>query len=107
MTALAVYLALLTVGIALFVLHHVALLRVTRRLREAHPAHWAIVAPAGARIGKARLWLRMQHVLRSPALPAIGDARIDRWQRIWRFSPWLAWACWLLALLLQWQASHR
>jgi hypothetical protein len=40
----------------------------------------------------------MQQVLRSPALPALGDPAIDRWRNLWRLGPWLGWLCWLGAL---------
>ena len=43
----------------------------------------------------------MQQVLRSPALPALGDVAINRWQAIWRYSQWLGWACWLGALAMR------
>ena len=45
-----------------------------------------------------RTWIRLQHVLRSPALPALDDAAINRWLRVWRYSPWLGWLGWLGAL---------
>ena len=25
-------------------------------------------------------------------------------ERVWRLAPWLAWACWLAAMVLQWSA---
>lgn len=95
------YLGLLLAGVVCFVLHYAAPFLLARRLRLNHPEHWKIVDAAGAAHG-ARLWLRMQHVLRSPALSMIDDAFIARWWRIWRYSQWLAWLCWLAALALQW-----
>ena len=40
-------------------------------------------------------------MLRSPALPALDDTAINRWQRVWRYSPWLGWLCWLGALAMR------
>ena len=40
----------------------------------------------------------MQHVLRSPVMPALGDATINGWRTVWRYGPWLGWLCWLAAL---------
>jgi hypothetical protein len=69
-----------------------------------YPQHWkVIVDTGGAELAHGpRLWLRMQHVLRSPAIPAINDSSITRLWRIWRYSQWLAWGCWIAALALQW-----
>ena len=106
MNTLTLYIGLLLIGIVCFVLHYVALFRITRRLRAQHPNQWQIIAAAdgGKPLGPLRVWMRMQHVLRSPALPAMQDAVIDGWRRIWRFSPWLAWVCWFGALALQLKA---
>jgi hypothetical protein len=48
-----------------------------------------------------RTWMRMQYALRSPALPALEDASVNRWRAIWRYSPWLGWLCWLGALAMR------
>lgn len=93
------YLTLLGAGVSLFVLSYVAQFRLATLLRKRYPQHWQIIADAEQ--GKYSLWrsfMRMQHVLRSPALPALGDKAIDRWLRIWRYSPWLGWLSWLAAL---------
>jgi hypothetical protein len=95
------YAALLLAGLVCLVLHYVAPFRAARRLRRQHPQHWQIIDSHGEARG-LRLWVRMQHVLRSPAIQALADPVVTRWWRIWRYSQWLAWACWLLALGLQW-----
>lgn len=101
----ALYIGLLLVGISCFLLHYIALLQLARRLQRQHPQQWQIIAEAdGVKTGLLRLWVRMLQVARSPALPAMEDAVIDRWLRLWRLSPWLAWACWFGALALQWKA---
>ncbi|MGC1548313.1 MAG: hypothetical protein WA777_07255 [Rhodanobacter sp.] len=105
MTLTVLYLGLLLAGIICFVLHYVAPFRLARRLRQNYPEHWKIIDAGGAAHGP-RLWLRMQHVLRSPAIPAIGDTTVTRLWRVWRYSQWLAWACWIAALTLQWFSRH-
>jgi len=86
------YLALLVAGIGLFLLSYVAQFRLATLMRTRYPQHWKIVAePEHGKASALRTWVRMQHVLRSPALPALGDATIDSWQRVWRYSPWLGW----------------
>jgi hypothetical protein len=96
------YLALLVAGGSLFVLSYVAQFRIARLMRRRYPQHWKVVAePEHGKASAFRTWVRMQHVLRSPALPALEDATIDGWQRVWRFSPWLGWACWLAALAMR------
>jgi hypothetical protein len=103
---LALYVGLLLFGLACFVAHWLAPFRIARRLRQDHPQHWKVIdqTRSGQTIRGPQLWLRMQHVLRSPALAVIGDARISRWWRVWRYSQWLAWACWIAALALQWHS---
>jgi hypothetical protein len=96
-----VYAVLLLAGLACLVLHYLAPFQVARRIRRQHPQHWQIIDGHGSAQG-FRLWVRMQHVLRSPAIPALADPLVTRWWRVWRYSQWLAWACWLLALGLQW-----
>jgi hypothetical protein len=96
------YLALLVAGIGLFLLSYVAQFRLATLMRTRYPQHWKIVAePEHGKASALRTWVRMQHVLRSPALPALGDATIDSWQRVWRYSPWLGWVCWLAALAMR------
>jgi hypothetical protein len=96
------YLALLVAGIGLFLLSYVAQFRLATLMRTRYPQHWKIVAePEQGKPSAVRTWVRMQHVLRSPALPALGDATIDSWQRVWRYSPWLGWICWLAALAMR------
>ena len=99
---ITLYLALLTAGIGLFVLSYVAQFRLATLLRQRYPQQWKIIAePEQGKATAFRIWIRMQHALRSPALPALGDAAINRWQRVWRYSPWLGWACWLAALAMR------
>ena len=96
------YLALLACGVGLFVLSYVAPFRVAALMRQRYPQHWQVVAEAATgRLSGFRTWAAMQQVLRSPALPALGDASINRWQGIWRYSQWLGWACWLGALAMR------
>ena len=96
------YLALLVAGIGLFLLSYVAQFRLATLMRTRYPQHWKIVAePEHGKASALRTWVRMQHVLRSPALPALGDATIDSGQRVWRYSPWLGWVCWLAALAMR------
>jgi hypothetical protein len=96
------YLSLLMGGVALFLLSYIAQFRLASLLRHRYPQQWQIVAEpeAGKRSG-FRTWIRMQHVLRSPALPALGDASINRWRQVWRYSPWLGWISWLGALAMR------
>lgn len=106
MIAFAVYIGLLVIGLICFVAHALLPLRIARHLRENYPQHWkVIVDTGGAQLAHGpRLWLRMQNVLRSPAIPAINDAAITRLWRAWRYSQWLAWACWVAALAMQWHS---
>lgn len=98
---IALYLALLASGVGLFVLSYVAPFRIAALLRQHYPQHWRIIAPEHEKISGFRIWARMQQVLRSPALPALEDARIDRWRYLWRYSQWLGWLCWLAALAMR------
>ena len=102
---IVLYLALLTAGVVLFALSCVAQFRLGALLRKRYPQHWQVIVEADQ--GKAskpsawRRWVRMQHVLRSPALPALRDASINRWRNLWRSGPWLGWLCWLGALTIR------
>lgn len=99
MMILYLYLTLLTAGLVLFAASYLAQSRISRLLRQGYPQQWRIVAePEHGRPSALRTWMRMQHVLRSSALPALDDAGINRWLRVWRYSPWLGWLCWLGAL---------
>ena len=104
MIQFVVYIGLLLIGLACFTMHAVLPFRIAKHLRQDYPQHWKVIIETGT--GSAargpQLWLRMQHVLRSPASTAIDDARITRLWRIWRYSQWIAWACWIAALALQW-----
>lgn len=96
---IVLYLGLLVAGVGLFVLSFVAQYRLATLLRQRYPQHWQIIASANEGQPSAwRRWARMQHVLRSPALPALHDPLIDRWRNLWRLGPWLGWLCWLGAL---------
>jgi hypothetical protein len=101
-----VYIGLLVVGLACFITHAVLPFRIAKHLREDYPQHWnVIVDTGGAQAAHGpQLWLRMQNVLRSPAIAAIDDAAITRLWRIWRYSQWLAWSCWIAALAMQWHS---
>ncbi len=99
---IALYLALLASGVGLFVLSYVAPFRVAALLRRRYPEHWQVVTAAdNGKVSGFRTWARMQHVLRSPAMPALGDADVNRWCLIWRYSQWLGWLCWLAALAIR------
>ncbi|KZC35628.1 MULTISPECIES: hypothetical protein [Rhodanobacter] len=99
---IALYLALLASGVGLFVLSYVAPFRAAALLRTRYPQHWQVIATAAqGRFSGFRVWANMQQVLRSPALPALGDATINRWRLVWRYSQWLGWLCWLAALTMR------
>ena len=99
---LAIYLGLLVAGVALFVLSYVAPFRVTALMRQRHPQHWQVVTEAAdGKLGALRTWVRMQYVLRSPALSLLDDRDINRWRVVWRYSQWLGWLCWLAALAMR------
>ena len=99
---IVLYLTLLASGVSLFVLSYVAPFRVAALLRRRYPQHWqVIVTAAQGRLSGFRTWARMQQILRSPALPALGDTAIDRWRLVWRYSQWLGWLCWLAALAMR------
>ncbi len=96
------YLALLFAGVGLFALSYVAQFRLASLLRQRYPQHWQIITDAEhGKDSALRRFVRMQHVLRSPALPALGDAGMDRWRSVWRYSPWLGWLSWLAALAMR------
>jgi hypothetical protein len=99
---ITLYLALLTGGVALFVLSYVALFRLAALLRSRYPQQWKIIAePERGKASWFRTWVRTQHALRSPALLAFGDRELNAWRSVWRFSPWLGWICWLGALSMR------
>ena len=97
-----IYLALLTAGVCLFVLSYVAQFRLAALLRVRYPQHWQVIVETDRGKPSAwRRWIRMQHVLRSPALPALGDQTINRWRNLWRYGPWLGWLCWIATLAMR------
>lgn len=99
---LALYLGLLACGVGLFVLSYVAPFRAAALLRNRYPQHWQVIIDAAdGKAGMLRIWMRMQYVLRSPALKALDDRDINRWRAMWRYSQWLGWLCWLAALGLR------
>lgn len=100
------YLLLLLGGVLFFLLHYIALGRLARRLREKHPDKWKIIAQdeRGLAVGTFARWMRLQNALRSPVLPALEDPVLNRWRRLWRLFPMLAWACLLIAFALRWSA---
>ncbi|MFI4959520.1 MAG: hypothetical protein ACHP7C_10225, partial [Lysobacterales bacterium] len=84
---ITLYLALLTAGIGLFVLSYVAQFRLASLLRQRYPQQWKIIAePEQGKATAFRIWIRMQHALRSPALPALGDAAINRCVKLCRIQ---------------------
>jgi hypothetical protein len=102
---IALYLLLLVAGVVLFLLHFLAQYRVASLLRTRHEAQWKIIAePDNMPASPLRIWMRLQLALRSPILPALEDAALTRWRRVWRYCPWAAWLCWFAALGLQWMA---
>ncbi|MEP6899379.1 MAG: hypothetical protein ABI870_12695 [Rhodanobacter sp.] len=99
---ITLYLSLLAGGIILFSLSYIAQFRMAQWMRARYPQQWKIIAePEHGKASGFRTWIRMQHALRSPALPALGDSTLDTWQRVWRYSPWLGWLCWLGALSMR------
>lgn len=102
---LTLYLSLLLAGVVFFLLHFFAQARIARLLRDRHPAQWKIIAETErGRSGPFGVWMRLQLALRSPILPALEDAAITRWRRVWRYFLWGAWLCWFAALGLQYLA---
>lgn len=102
---LLIYLALLLLGVSCFLLHYLAHWRITLRLRQQHPARWAIIQPPGQRLRWATRWMRMTMVLKTAVPPLhqlLNDPVIRRWQRIWIWTPRLAWIFWLAALAIRW-----
>jgi hypothetical protein len=99
---ITLYLALLAGGIAMFLLSYFAQFKLARLMRTRYPQQWKIIAePEHGKAGGFRTWVRMQNALRSPALPLLEDRTIDAWQRVWRYSPWAGWLCWLGALAMR------
>jgi hypothetical protein len=99
---IAFYLTLLMAGVACFLLHFAAQYRVASLLRRKHPHEWRIIAEAdGQKTNLLRTWMRLQLALRSPVLPALEDRAVTRWRLAWRYSLWVAWACWFGALGIQ------
>jgi hypothetical protein len=101
-----IYLVLLLGGVLFFALHYFALSRLSRRLREQHPNQWKIIAQdeRGLAVSSMARWMRLQNALRSPVLPALEDAVLNRWRTLWRLFPLLAWACLLAAFALRWSS---
>ncbi len=96
------YLALLVGGVGLFVVSYIAQFRLAALLRKRYPQQWQIIVePEHGKTSAFRTWIRMQHVLRSPALPALGDPVINGWRQAWRYGPWLGWLCWFAALAMR------
>jgi hypothetical protein len=96
------YLLLLIAGVVAFVLSYVAQFRLATLMRQRYPQHWKIIAePESGKPSRFRTWVRMQHAMRSPAMAVLDDSTIDNWLRIWRYSPWIGWLCWLAALAMR------
>lgn len=99
---LALYALLLLVGIVCFVLHFVAQWRIAGIMRKHYPDQWRIVAePDAGKRSALRTFGRFQHVLRSAAPALFDDRDMNRWLRVWRLAPRIAWPCWFVAILIQ------
>lgn len=97
-----IYVLLLLAGLIGFLGHLYAQVRVARILRRRYPHQWDIVSAATDR--KARhlhTWARLQRVLRTGIPEMFDDTELTRWHRMWRYGPWVAWPCWLGALVLR------
>jgi len=107
-TAVYLYLLLLLGAVAFFLLHFVAQWRFTVLLRKRYPDQWKTIVEAdtGRPNGMAN-WLRVRRVLRSDAPALFDDDDLNRWQRVWRLAPWLAWPCWFGAMAIQWWAMKQ
>ncbi|MEO8747860.1 MAG: hypothetical protein ABI379_09445 [Rhodanobacter sp.] len=93
------YLGLLVCGAILFALSFVAQWCVARRMRKQHPRQWQIIAvPEDGRATSFQVWIRLQRALQSPVLPALDDAQITNWRRVWRFAPGFGWLFWVVAV---------
>ena len=96
------YLGLLICGVILFALFFVAQWCVAQRMRKQHPRQWQIITvPEQGTITRFQVWIRLQRALQSPVLPALNDAHITNWRRVWQFAPALAWLCWAVAVGLR------
>ena len=99
---IVLYLGLLIAGLVLFAASFVAQWCVAQRMRRAHPRQWQIIASTEHGPATAfQTWIQLQRALQSPVLPALDDARITNWRRVWRFAPGLGWLCWLAAVGLR------
>lgn len=99
---IVLYLILLIAGVGLFLLSYFAQFKLAQVMKQRYPQHWKIIAePESGTASVLRTWMRMQHAFRSPAMPALADPQIDRWLRIWRYSPWAGWLFWLGALAMR------
>lgn len=93
------YLGLLVAGLILFAASFIAQWCIAQRMRKAHPRQWEIIAtPDEGPATGFKTWIRLQRALQSPVLPALEDARITNWRRVWRFAPGVGWLCWLAAV---------
>ncbi|HEX7339478.1 MAG TPA: hypothetical protein VF271_06035 [Rhodanobacteraceae bacterium] len=99
------YIALLVVGLAGFVLHLVAQLRVAGILRKRYPQQWNIVAADG-RHHRLMTYAHLQRVLRSSIPEMFADAQLNHWHRLWRIGPWIAWPCLAGAIVLHVYAAR-
>ncbi|WP_158885653.1 hypothetical protein [Rhodanobacter sp. L36] len=99
---ITLYIALLAGGVVFFVLSYIALFMLARRMRTRYPQQWKIIAePEQGRSNALRTWVRLQHAVRSPALPALEDKKLNGWRTVWRCSPPLGWLCFLGALAMR------
>lgn len=96
------YMVLLLAGAVGFLLHLYAQYRFARHMRTHYPRQWAIIAePEQGKRSGIRTYARLQHVLRSPAPGLFEDRQLDRWHRIWKRAPFVAWPCWIGVLVIQ------
>jgi len=98
----ALYLVLLVAGAAGFAAHLYAQWRFAAILRTRYPDKWRIIAQSEqGPVSRMRVWARLQRVLRTNVTELFEDAELLRWHRTWRFAPWVAWVCWIGALLFK------
>jgi hypothetical protein len=102
MAVLAFYVLLLLTGVVCFFLHFLAQWHIAGIMRRQYPEQWRIVAePEAGKRSALRTFGRFQHVLRSAAPALFDNSKMNRWLRVWRLAPRIAWACWIVAVLLQ------
>lgn len=98
----AFYFLLLLAGAVGFGLHLYAQFRIAALIRKRYPDKWTIIArPERGRAGHIRTYGRFQRVMRSNVPQMFEDTDITQWHHAWRCAPWVAWPCWVAALLVR------